>query len=248
MTRLKTVAITALLFVVGWIGYYWMTKVDHPDVLAFHDYSLPFDPPRSPLRPGDVVAVTPDNSIYRLCSLKPAQDQAMPSMVTAAYYNDLRERFPEFIDSIDAVKGLFGESAAAEEQEELRAERREVVLRGVNLVMEEEWDVFVESDCEVRTARALSKGRLPCTVEKSLISEVMLDDGVREMRTLAVRLKTHPNWVGPKVFDDNGIAVPDNLDGVFSEKCTAMRLPIDAMVRRWIGAIAREAPVIRDAI
>ena len=196
MSRLKTAASLALLFVAGWIGFHWMTKVDQPDVLAFHDYSLPFDPPRAPLRPGDVVAVTPDSSIYRLCSLRPAQEGAERRMVTAAYYNGLQQSLPAFIDMIDTVKETFGLPVADEAEDLSAAPRREVVLRGVNLVMEEEWDVFVEDDCELRTARALSRGRLPCTVEKSLISEVTLDGGVRETRTLAVRLKAHPNSVG----------------------------------------------------
>ena len=52
MPRLRTLAIGALLFVAGWISYYWMTKIDHPDVYAYHEYTY-WTEPRSALRPGD---------------------------------------------------------------------------------------------------------------------------------------------------------------------------------------------------
>ncbi|UMA65431.1 hypothetical protein LVO79_02920 [Roseivivax marinus] len=244
MPRLRTLAIGALLFVAGWISYYWMTKIDHPDVYAYHEYTY-WTEPRSALRPGDIVTVGSSGQLLRLCSLDPVENEDRRFM-TAAYFNGYGAAAGAFVGLVGSVRdALLGDGDEDPGTVAVAADGRRVILTAANLEMEDppRWKTFDNGEsCEVAMARALSAAdrRLPCIVQKSLLVRSEEADG-GDPFTYAVRLATYANIPGAKHFE--AIArEPVVFDAARAEQfeCPRKAFPRDVRVRQWLRAIQRE--------
>ncbi|MEM7472649.1 MAG: hypothetical protein AAF340_14970 [Pseudomonadota bacterium] len=191
---IKRILTVAALIVGGLLSYVYLFAISPKDVVAYHELEMPVN--SEVFRAGDLVAISADgqNIQGRICSMDVTQDDIDSIPLSKEYSNALRDNMPDFTALVGWGKGLMG--LPPEEAPELAVADRVPFVGHVSAVRDAGVNPMMSDQCACEVARALIRRDNVCTVRRSLVESVLVDerfaetDNQRRERTVGVTFRS----------------------------------------------------------